>query len=108
MTKVPHRVSLFTQSFSFSLTNMAELPSFALPTIQDNEFGWGPSDIPTQFKDIPFAPFNKNDRLGQYLVSIVLVSFLAALTQNTNTQVKFQTGPLKGKSKASEEVQFMI
>jgi translation initiation factor 3 subunit D len=41
------------------------LPHFELPPIEDNDFGWGPSDIPTQFKDIPFAPFNKNDRLGK-------------------------------------------
>mmetsp|Transcript_21867 Transcript_21867/g.30909 ORF Transcript_21867/g.30909 Transcript_21867/m.30909 type:complete len:527 (-) Transcript_21867:65-1645(-) len=41
------------------------LPSFVLPTITDNEFGWGPADVPPQLKDIPFAPFNKNDRLGK-------------------------------------------
>ncbi|KAI9596773.1 translation initiation factor eIF-3, subunit D [Syncephalis fuscata] len=42
--------------------------SFTLPTLQDNPEGWGPIGgtwAPEQFKDIPYAPFGKNDKLGR-------------------------------------------
>ncbi|XP_077979592.1 eukaryotic translation initiation factor 3 subunit D-like isoform X2 [Glandiceps talaboti] len=38
---------------------------FVPPTIQDNAYGWGPSEIPEQFKDMPYQPFSKGDRLGK-------------------------------------------
>ncbi|WVQ70240.1 eukaryotic translation initiation factor 3 subunit D [Kwoniella botswanensis] len=40
--------------------------SFTLPQIQDNADGsWGPSTstLPAQFKDIPYAPFSKSDKV---------------------------------------------
>ncbi|KAL7422219.1 hypothetical protein Q5752_002865 [Cryptotrichosporon argae] len=40
--------------------------SFSLPPIHDNEDGsWGPSSstLPAQFKDIPYAPFSKSDKI---------------------------------------------
>ncbi|KAB5594622.1 Eukaryotic translation initiation factor 3 subunit D [Ceratobasidium theobromae] len=43
--------------------------SFVLPPIQDNPDGsWGPSALhmPPQFKDIPYAPFSKTDKLGKF------------------------------------------
>lgn len=42
-------------------------PSFQLPPIHINGGGWGPvSDvIPTQFRDIPYAPYSKGDKLGR-------------------------------------------
>lgn len=33
--------------------------------IQDNSTGWGPNTIPPQFKDMPYQPFSKSDRLGK-------------------------------------------
>jgi len=47
------------------------MPSFSLPPIQDNPDGaWGPStsNIPDQFKfkDIPYAPYSKSDKLGRF------------------------------------------
>ncbi|KAG2013194.1 eukaryotic translation initiation factor 3 subunit 7 [Coprinopsis cinerea AmutBmut pab1-1] len=47
------------------------MASFSLPTIHDNpDGGWGPStstNFPEQFKfkDIPYAPFAKSDKLGR-------------------------------------------
>lgn len=47
------------------------MASFSLPPIQDNpDGGWGPStstNFPEQFKfkDIPYAPFSKSDKLGR-------------------------------------------
>ena len=46
------------------------MPSFSLPPIHDNpDSGWGPSssNIPDQFKfkDIPYAPYSKSDKLGR-------------------------------------------
>src|SRR5277367_4052558 len=46
-------------------------PSFSLPPINDNpDGGWGPSssNLPEQFKfkDIPYAPYSKSDKLGRF------------------------------------------
>lgn len=38
---------------------------FEPPVIQDNPTGWGPNTIPLQFKDMPYQPFSKSDRLGK-------------------------------------------
>lgn len=42
-------------------------PSFALPPIKDNSIGWGPAShvLPEQFRDIPYAPYSKGDKLGR-------------------------------------------
>ncbi|KAI7863763.1 translation initiation factor eIF3d Moe1 [Spinellus fusiger] len=42
-------------------------PHFYLPKIFDNEGGWGPAThvIPNQFRDIPYAPYSKGDKLGR-------------------------------------------
>lgn len=45
--------------------------SFSLPPIQDNpDGGWGPSssNLPEKFKfkDIPYAPYSKSDKLGRF------------------------------------------
>ena len=38
---------------------------FSLPEIQVNTSGWGPSNMETKFKDMPYQPFSKSDRLGK-------------------------------------------
>lgn len=38
---------------------------FQAPAIQNNVEGWGPCELPDQFKDIPYQPFSKGDRLGK-------------------------------------------
>ena len=38
---------------------------FTPPTIQQNDEGWGPAGMPEQFKDMPYQPFSKGDRLGK-------------------------------------------
>ena len=38
---------------------------FTLPNVVDNEEGWGPCSVPEQYKDIPYAPFSKSDKLGK-------------------------------------------
>ena len=48
-----------------------KMASFSLPQINDNpEGGWGPStsNLPAQFKfkDIPYAPYSKSDKLGRF------------------------------------------
>ncbi|CAG8724772.1 16743_t:CDS:10, partial [Racocetra fulgida] len=42
-------------------------PIFKLPEIIDNENGWGPSPamLPEKFRDIPYAPYSKADKLGR-------------------------------------------
>lgn len=45
----------------------AARPAFVLPQINDHPDAWGPSPtaLPAQFKDIPYAPFSKSDKLGR-------------------------------------------
>lgn len=38
---------------------------FIPPQIQHNVSGWGPCEMPEQFKDMPYQPFSKADRLGK-------------------------------------------
>ena len=38
---------------------------FDPPLIQDNPTGWGPSSLPEKFKDMPYQPFSKSDRIGK-------------------------------------------
>ena len=44
---------------------------FSLPEIQVNPSGWGPSTIETKFKDMPYQPFSKSDRLGKVCHSVL-------------------------------------
>jgi hypothetical protein len=60
---------------------------FLAPVIQDNPVGWGPCEVPEQFKDMPYQPFSKGDRLGKvcmifltyglvlYLILIIILIF---------------------------------
>jgi len=41
------------------------MAKFHPPEIQDNPNGWGPVGIPAKFKDMPYQPFSKGDRLGK-------------------------------------------
>lgn len=41
------------------------MSSFNLPDIQDNCLGWGPCVVPEQYKDMPYQPFSKSDKIGQ-------------------------------------------
>lgn len=47
-----------------------EKPPFVPPVIQENLTGWGPCEMPEQFKDMPYQPFSKGDRLGKVNLSI--------------------------------------
>ena len=44
-------------------------PKFVFPHIHDNPVGWGPCAVPEQFKDTPYQPFSKDDRLGKVRVN---------------------------------------
>lgn len=48
-----------------SVGDTEEVAHFKAPLIQDNVTGWGPCDMPEQFKDMPYQPFSKGDRLGK-------------------------------------------
>ena len=49
---------------------------FVPPVIHDNETGWGPTGIPEQFKDMPYQPYAKSDRLGKVSSVSLLLRFL--------------------------------
>ena len=42
-------------------------PNFKLPKTYEAQNGWGPTSdvIPLQFRDIPYAPYSKGDKLGR-------------------------------------------
>lgn len=49
------------------------MAKFNAPVIQDNPSGWGPCAVPEKFKDMPYQPFSKGDRLGK--VGLLKVTF---------------------------------
>lgn len=51
------------------------IPRFHTPEVHDNAGGWGPCDMPEQFKDMPYQPFSKGDRLGKVNSPIAGVTF---------------------------------
>lgn len=53
---------LFKELLFMSPQAMAK---FNAPVIQDNPSGWGPCAVPEKFKDMPYQPFSKGDRLGK-------------------------------------------
>lgn len=55
---------LVTEALSFSLWPQV-MAKFHAPVIQDNPSGWGPCAVPEKFKDMPYQPFSKGDRLGK-------------------------------------------
>ncbi len=38
---------------------------FYTPRVHLNYDGWGPTTLPEQFVDVPYAPFGKADRIGK-------------------------------------------
>lgn len=52
---------------------------FVAPPIQDNPTGWGPCDVPEQFKDMPYQPFSKGDRLGKVSAGLRVATVLFAV-----------------------------
>jgi hypothetical protein len=67
-----HEVSRDHVRLIFSSSHfLSAMASFSLPTINDNPDGaWGPSssNFPEKFKfrDIPYAPYSKSDKLGRF------------------------------------------
>lgn len=56
--------ALFSTAKNVSLFFKA-MAKFHAPVIQDNPSGWGPCAVPDKFKDMPYQPFSKGDRLGK-------------------------------------------
>ncbi|KAG7383763.1 Eukaryotic translation initiation factor 3 subunit D [Phytophthora boehmeriae] len=41
------------------------MASYETPRVDVNANGWGPTTLPEQFLNVPYAPFNKGDKLGK-------------------------------------------
>ncbi|KAG0345526.1 hypothetical protein BG004_003632 [Podila humilis] len=41
------------------------MSAFTLPSVTDSKSGWGPVGLSAQFRDIPYAPYSKADKLGR-------------------------------------------
>lgn len=54
---------------------------FEKPTVQFNENGWGPCELSDTFKDVPYQPFSKSDRLGK----------ICDWTNTSNNDKKYQS-----------------
>ncbi|XP_064406956.1 eukaryotic translation initiation factor 3 subunit D-like [Halichondria panicea] len=48
-----------------TMTSEEVKPKFSFPIVPGNPSGWGPCDLPEQFKDVPYQPFSKADRVGK-------------------------------------------
>ena len=46
-------------------TPLGPRSQFEFPVIHENPSGWGPCEVPEQFKDTPYQPFSKGDRMGK-------------------------------------------
>lgn len=44
---------------------MPAQPFFQVPTVEDNEDGWGPTTVPQQLEGIPYAPFSKSEKVSK-------------------------------------------
>ncbi|XP_014233880.1 eukaryotic translation initiation factor 3 subunit D-like [Trichogramma pretiosum] len=54
------------QNDSKLLNDSSEMKAhFVAPIVPYNPDGWGPCELPDQFKDIPYQPFCKSDRIGK-------------------------------------------
>ena len=51
-----------------------QFTTFVFPQIHDNMDGWGPCEVPEQFKDTPYQPFSKDDRLGKVCRHVACVA----------------------------------
>lgn len=41
------------------------MAALSVPVVEDNGDGWGPLNPPEKLKDVPYAPYGKNDKLGK-------------------------------------------
>ena len=56
------------------------MAKFIPPIIQDNPDGWGPTDLPQKYKDMPYQPFSKGDRLGKVSKKLKIdINYTAAI-----------------------------
>lgn len=57
---------MFTRAMADTAESVPEAkPRFECPLIKDNPDGWGPFTVPEQYKDVPYQPFSKSDKLGK-------------------------------------------
>lgn len=41
------------------------MSNYQTPHVDVNAEGWGPTALPQKFTNVPYAPFNKSDKLGK-------------------------------------------
>lgn len=46
-------------------TSGQEFADFDMPSLQCNADGWGPCGLSDTFRDMPYQPFSKSDRMGK-------------------------------------------
>ncbi|OQS05630.1 eukaryotic translation initiation factor 3 [Thraustotheca clavata] len=59
------------------------MASYKVPGVSVNPTGWGPTTLPKQFLNIPYAPFGKGDKLGK------AADFISQNTTSVNRPARF-------------------
>ena len=49
----------------YNWIRMVGIAGWCLSNVEDNKEGWGPTGIPEQYRDVPFLPYSKGERLGR-------------------------------------------
>uniref|UniRef100_A0A1I8GHA0 Eukaryotic translation initiation factor 3 subunit 7 n=1 Tax=Macrostomum lignano TaxID=282301 RepID=A0A1I8GHA0_9PLAT len=49
----------------FAMSADEVLPKFGLLEVNDNPKGWGPYTLPERYRDMPYQPFSKDQRIGK-------------------------------------------
>lgn len=66
-------------------TSGTEFADFEMPSLQCNDDGWGPCELSDTFRDMPYQPFSKSDRMGK----------VTDWTNNATVDKKFPSNVLK-------------
>lgn len=53
-------MSVSSESELFNKTRL-----FSLPDVKGNTAGWGPVEGPAEMQEVPFAPYDKTNKLGR-------------------------------------------
>ena len=87
---------------------LPDMAHFTPPLIQQNDHGWGPVGIPEQFKDMPYQPFSKGDRLGKVRVSRRLARIGSMYNHTHTRQLTLATPSLNAKSHSLARPNFCV
>ena len=86
------------------------MSSFAVPKISQNTSSWGPTSTstPSQFLDLPYAPYGKSDRLGKCADFTSNSQWAQKKDQRRRVDDTQANGDFQYKVDTSEEITFQL